>query len=313
MNSLAVLLLSGMIGFAGLALLLWLTPAPAMNPLEERLSSYPVTPLGVPEEPRFDDAEVTGSLKERLVDPVLGFVGSRAVKLLPANRLEQINTLIQVAGRPGGVTAKQIAGRQVAMACAFFILGIGVVQLAGAEPPANVLLPIIALAFGFNFPTVALARKAKARQHEIEKAIPDMIDLITINVEAGLSLEASLRKVCEKFKNELTEEFRRTLNEYTLGKPLPVAMKDMADRLELKPLQSLVRVVIQSDQLGTSLGLMLRVQSEQLRRDRRAKAEEMGQKAPVKMLLPMVGCIFPTLFIILLGPAVIHIFMPNAH
>ena len=139
------------------------------------------------------------------------------------------------------------------------------------------------------------------------KSLPDVLDLISVSVEAGLSFDAALQKVVEKTSGPLTQEFEKTLQEINMGKPRREALRDMADRINVNDITVFLSAVIQADQLGVSISNVLSIQSKQVRENRRMRAEEAAQKAPVKILIPLVVFIFPTLLIVLLGPAVLQI------
>jgi tight adherence protein C len=166
----------------------------------------------------------------------------------------------------------------------------------------------IGLAAGFFLPDLLLYNAGEKRQANIQKQLPDALDLLVISVEAGLGFDAAMARVTEKYHNALALEFTRVLNEVRLGRPRMEALDDMGRRNKVDELNTFVQAIIQSEQLGVGIANVLRIQSEEMRRRRRQRAEEQGQKAPLKMLFPMVGCIFPTLFIVLLGPAVIKVF-----
>ena len=156
-------------------------------------------------------------------------------------------------------------------------------------------------------PEFWLGGRVKKRQKAILLQIPDALDLLTISVRAGLGFDGALGKVVEKLKGPLTEEFRRALAEIRVGKPRRDALRDIVPRTEVPALTNFIGAIIQAEQLGVSISKVLQVQSEQLRIERRQRAEEMAAKAPIKMLFPLVGCIFPSLFIVILGPAIILI------
>ena len=144
-------------------------------------------------------------------------------------------------------------------------------------------------------------------QKAIIRMIPDSLDLLTISVRAGLGFDAALQKVVEKVKGPLSDEFRRALAEVRVGKQRRDALRDIIARTDVPPLTNFIGAIIQAEQLGVSISKVLQVQSEQLRIERRQRAEEQAAKAPIKMLFPLVGCIFPSLFIVILGPAIILI------
>ncbi len=160
---------------------------------------------------------------------------------------------------------------------------------------------------GFFVPDFWLSRRIKARRKAILLAIPDTLDLLTISVRAGLGFDAALGKVVEKTDGPLADEFRRGLAEIRVGKARRDALRDIVARTEVPALTNFIGAIIQAEQLGVSISKVLQVQSEQLRIERRQRAEEMAAKAPIKMLFPLVGCIFPSLFIVILGPAIILI------
>jgi tight adherence protein C len=160
---------------------------------------------------------------------------------------------------------------------------------------------------GYTVPEFWLGGRIKKRQHAILLSIPDALDLLTISVRAGLGFDAALGKVVEKMNGPLTDEFQRALAEVRVGKVRREALRDIIPRTEVAPLSNFIGAIIQAEQLGVSISKVLQVQSEQLRIERRQRAEEMAAKAPIKMLFPLVGCIFPALFIVILGPAIILI------
>lgn len=148
----------------------------------------------------------------------------------------------------------------------------------------------------------------KKRQREILKSLPDVLDLLTISVEAGLGFDQALTKVVEKAKGPLAEELAKTLQEIQYGKNRRDALRDLSTRLQVDALTQLVNALLQADRLGIGIAQVLRVQAEDLRMRRRQYAEERAMKAPVKLLFPLIFFVFPSLFVILLGPAAINIF-----
>ncbi|MDP2953856.1 MAG: type II secretion system F family protein, partial [Chloroflexota bacterium] len=173
-----------------------------------------------------------------------------------------------------------------------------------APLPNLVLFTALLGVLGYYLPLIWLGRKVKRRQGEILKALPDTLDLLTITVEAGLGFDAAMNLVTEKWDNELSWAFARTIAEIRMGKGRKVALRDMADRAEVPELTSFVAAIIQADQLGVSIARVLRIQSEQMRIRRRQRAEELAHQAPIKMMIPLTFLIFPAIFVILLGPAI---------
>jgi tight adherence protein C len=162
-------------------------------------------------------------------------------------------------------------------------------------------------ALGYFLPVLQLRQKIRKRQENILKALPDALDLLTICVEAGLGFDMAMGKVYEKWENELALAFGRVLREIQLGKLRREALKDMSTRMDVPDVNSFTAAIIQAEQLGVSMAKILRVQADQMRTKRRQRAQEKAQQAPVKMMIPMVLLIFPSIWIVLLGPAALKI------
>jgi tight adherence protein C len=192
------------------------------------------------------------------------------------------------------------------IAAGFFLL-VGAVLWAGLgfSPGA---VPLAAI-FGASYPLLWLRDKVKARQHAIARALPYNLDLLTLSVEAGLDFAAALAKVVEKGRRgPLAEELSIALRELQLGKTREEALRNLAGRLELAPISSFVAALVQADRMGTPLGKVLRILSTQMRVERTQRAEKLANEAPVKMLAPLIGCIFPTIFLMLFGPIAYQMF-----
>jgi tight adherence protein C len=160
---------------------------------------------------------------------------------------------------------------------------------------------------GFFGPEASLNRAIDDRRKEMEKTLPDIIDLLVISVEAGLGFEAAMGRVVQNVPGELSKEFSRTLQETRVGVSRHDALKAMADRTDVDDLNSFILSLVQADQFGVSISRMLRVQAEEMRVRRRQRIQEKAFAAPVKMIFPMMFCIFPSIFIVILGPAAISI------
>jgi len=184
----------------------------------------------------------------------------------------------------------------------------GVLLFLGKVPFAQVILLLgITAAFGFFFPDLWLNSKIGARQKMVQKALPDVLDLLCVSVNAGLGFDSALAKVVEKTKGPLTEEFARSLQEIRMSKSRKDALRALSGRVGLSDLTSFIAALIQADQLGVSIATVLKIQSEQMRTRRRQRAEEKAQKASLKMLFPLIFFIFPAMFIVLLGPVVLSV------
>lgn len=206
-------------------------------------------------------------------------------------------------GKPQLLASDFIAMQELS-ALLFGVLGLMLLNLLKG--------PLIASAFfflfGFLFPYIWLADQIKKRHRQIQRAMPYAIDLLTLSVEAGLDFQAALATVVEKGKpGPLNEEFGILLGEIKLGKTREEALRNLADRIQLAAVTAFVTNLIQADRMGTSLGRILRIQSTQMRIDRTHRAEKLANEAPVKMLLPLVACFFPTVFMILFGPIIFRL------
>lgn len=241
----------------------------------------------------------------RTVKPLLAKVSHLTARLTPAEQKEKLRTQLLMAGNPANLQVPDYLAVKGILAVGLPIVGFFL--LVGLVPKQAGLIAMALGILGYIGPDFVLRSKVEGRQKEIQKSLPDTLDLLTVSVEAGLGFDSAMAKVGEKMEGPLAQEFGRTLQEMRLGKPRRNALRDLADRNKVDDLSTFVTALVQADQLGVSISKVLRVQSEQMRNKRRQRAEEKAMKAPVKMLFPMILFIFPTIFIILLGPAAIRI------
>ena len=215
---------------------------------------------------------------------------------------------LEKAGYPGGLRGADWVGVKILGLIAFAILGLilGLV-ISEASIVIALLFVLVGGALGYMAPEFWLGRKIRARSMAMTLQLPDALDLLTISVEAGLGFDAALAKVVEKMEGPLVDEFRQALAEVRMGRTRREALRDVANRADSQPVSNFIGAIVQAEQLGVPIAKVLQIQSNQLRIERRQRAEEAAAKAPVKMLFPMVGCIFPTIFIVILGPAVITV------
>ncbi|HEY8988939.1 MAG TPA: type II secretion system F family protein [Candidatus Limnocylindrales bacterium] len=276
-----------------------------VDPVQARL-----TQLGTMQAKNLEELELQSPFLERTLRPLAMAISGRMSRVASSSFQEKAEKRLALAGNPGNLRVADWLGIKAVAAVIggiLFIFLFGVVGLMGLPPVLRILMGGIGLMFGYTIPEFWLGGRVKKRQHLILLQIPDALDLLTISVRAGLGFDAALGKVVEKLEGPLTEEFRRALAEVRVGKPRREALRDIVPRTEVPPLTNFIGAIIQAEQLGVSISKVLQVQSEQLRIERRQRAEEMAAKAPIKMLFPLVGCIFPSLFIIILGPAIILI------
>jgi len=247
----------------------------------------------------------TASLTVRVIGPLGDSLGTTLQALLPTNLVGGIEKRLIRAGQPvtlGGFLAATALVEATLVGFAFLMLassgggGLGFIALG------------LVLVIGIFLPKIWLDNRVKHRQKEILKSLPDAFDLVTTCVEAGLGLEAALAKVAEKTPGPFGEEIAVSLREVSLGKLRRDALKELSERTGVPDLSSFINAVIQAESMGTSIATVLRVQAETMRTKRRQRAEQQAQAAPIKMMFPLVLCIFPTLFIVILGPGGIMIY-----
>jgi tight adherence protein C len=253
------------------------------------------------------EVEMSLPLFDRVFRPFLDKVGHRLNRNAGAGSTDALQEKLNLAGRPWGLTASGFLALRLLCMLLFTAIGFALALFGALTMPLLVVVPAGGLILGYLGPQMVVARRIKKRQKEILLALPSALDLLTISVEAGLSFDSALTRVVEKYNNAFSRELSIMLNEVRLGRPRLEALDDVGRRCKVEELSNFIQAIIQSEQLGVGVANVLRIQSEEIRRKRRQRAEEQGQKAPLKMLFPMVGCIFPTLFIVLLGPAVIEV------
>ncbi len=248
------------------------------------------------------------SFSERILHPLLHHFAHPLTRWATKGQREQTTAKLSAAGLSGQWEEAEWKGLQYSLSVLLSLLFFGIFSLMNAGLLTSLEMGILGLLIGYIFPDSWLKAKAKQRQKEIQHTLPDVLDLLTVSVEAGLGFDAALLKVVEKQKGVLAEEFMRVLQEIKMGRPRRESLRDLAKRN--KPAEDLSNVVaslVQADQLGISIGGVLRNQAKQIRQKQRQRAEEKAQKAPVKMMIPLVFFVFPSIFIIVLGPAVIQI------
>ncbi|MFL5673687.1 MAG: type II secretion system F family protein [Chloroflexota bacterium] len=288
-----------------LLIVIGLAGSSPVDPVQARL-----TQLGTMQAKNLEELELQQPFVERTLRPLVGRLSRSSSRIASSSVRATTEKRLALAGNPGDMRVADWLGVKAVGAIVggilFFFL-FAIVGLLGFPFVIGALMAVVGAIFGYIAPEFWLGRKVKARQKAILMMIPDALDLLTISVRAGLGFDAALGKVVEKLAGPLSDEFRRALAEVRVGKARRDALRDIVARTEVVPLTNFIGAIIQAEQLGVSISKVLQVQSEQLRIERRQRAEEMAAKAPIKMLFPLVGCIFPSLFIVILGPAIILI------
>jgi tight adherence protein C len=245
---------------------------------------------------------------QRVLIPSGKALGGLGGKFTPTSVTERLGKELVFAGSPVGWDAERVLAMKllgmVVFAVAFFFLG----HLANFSPLRSIVLAIFGVIVGWYLPEWILRSRSGKRQMQIQRALPDALDLLSITVEAGLGFDAAVARVARQAGGPLGEELHRVLQEMQIGKTRADALRDLGDRTNVAELKGFVLAMIQADIFGISIAKVLQVQAREMRIKRRQRAEEQAQKLPVKIVFPLILCIFPSLFIILLGPAVITIY-----
>ena len=261
-----------------------------------------------PVEGSFDQRSLEGSTLSRVIMPGVKKIGRGMGRVTPFDLAERINTKLVLAGNPEGWDAERVV--------ALKIIG-GIVGLVGgamlvAMLPISGLLKmagiVIFTLLGYTIPSTQVNAMAGKRQRTIQKQLADVMDLLTISVEAGLGFDAALSQVVKNVPGPLAEEMARLLQEIQIGVSRADAFRHLGERTNVPELEGFVLSMIQADLFGVSIANVLRAQAKELRLKRRQRAEEIAQKIPVKLLFPMIFMVLPALFIIVLGPGAIQIY-----
>ncbi len=272
--------------------------------IEDRIAEF-----GTLERPvTLEEIELSQPFSERVLAPIITNLAEFAMRFSPEKSRAALQHKLDLAGNPYDMT--KFTGTRVLAAILLGGLGIAGYFLAkNLSIIQRILMPVVGAGLGYYMPVISLGSKISKRQKEIIRSLPDALDLLTICVEAGLGFDAAMAKVAEKWDNELCLAFNRVIQELQLGKLRREALREMADRMEVPDVSTFVAAIIQAEQLGVSIARVLRIQSDQMRMRRRQRAEELAGQAGIKMLPAIAFLIFPAIFIILLGPAVIQLIL----
>jgi tight adherence protein C len=271
---------------------------PSEDAVQARLTQLVVQPKSL------EEMEMQQPFYDRVMRPMIQRL-SRAGRKQEGGAIARIDAKLERAGYPGGLRGADWVGVKLLVLIGFAILAFLLGLLLTGQFIIGLLFALVGAAIGYIAPEFWLGRKMRARSFGMVLQLPDALDLLTISVEAGLGFDAALAKVVEKMEGPLVDEFRQALAEVRMGRPRREALRDVATRADAQPVSNFIGAIVQAEQLGVPIAKVLQIQSNQLRIERRQRAEEAAAKAPVKMLFPMVGCIFPTIFIVILGPAVV--------
>src|SRR5919204_1309580 len=238
--------------------------------------------------------------RDRVLGPTIMKLAALMLKINPRTSIDNVSARLMSAGMRNTSPSAFLAAK------AFFgLLGLvlGIVVASSVSGPQGMLIVVLLTAMGFFGPTYVIFLRARRRQESVSADLPDALDLLAVSVEAGLGFHGAIAKLTEHMEGDLIDEFEFALGEMRVGESRSEALKKMSERVQAHEMSSFVRAIIQADQLGISLGRLLRVQATDARLKRQAAAEEKAMKAPIKMLFPMVIFIFPAMFLVILGPA----------
>ncbi|MDP9296013.1 MAG: type II secretion system F family protein [Actinomycetota bacterium] len=257
--------------------------------------------------------ELSRSFVDRTVNPFVLRLGRAVRRFTPLDTRERIAGKLSLAGSPVAWDAERVAALKLVGGVAGFILGLFLASFASLSGAVSIVLMTILTAVGFLAPDAILNRKVEARQKDIRNSLPDILDLLTISVEAGLSLNAALAQVVQNVPGTLSSEVSRMLQEIQIGSSRADAFRHLAERTDVDELNAFVLAMIQADIFGVSISNVLRGQSKELRIKRRQRAEKAAQQTPVKIVFPLILCVLPSLFIVVIGPGAIRIFQNLLH
>ena len=243
--------------------------------------------------------------RERAVEPMKMGLAHAVLKLSPRMTVDKVSRRLMGAGVGRAFSPTSFLASKAVFAGVGFLGGTFLGSATG-KGSLGVLLALFFLFIGFMLPDMFISFKARGRREEIRAELPDALDLLAVSVEAGLGFDAAIAKLTEHMEGPLVDEFALSLGEMRIGETRQHALEKMVQRVQAPELASFVRAIIQADQLGISLGRILRVQATDTRNKRQAAAEERAMKAPIKMLFPTALFIFPSMFLIILGPAFLN-------
>ncbi|OLO38942.1 hypothetical protein BTR23_10370 [Alkalihalophilus pseudofirmus] len=274
--------------------------------IERRVAPFLSEQLNV--KPLVQDESIKNkSLYVRLLQPILLKVRQLLIGVLPKQKTIQIEKKLVAAGHPFGMSAGDFILLQLFLPIGLFVFFIFIFSPASEETMKVLFLSALVAVFVYGYLNYYLVAKSKQRTKQIDKAMPDFFDMLNVSIEAGMGLDGALKKVCSQMDSPLSKEFLSALEDMKLGKSRKQAFKELRDRVPSEFFKSVMSSLIQADQMGLGISKVLRTQTQRIREKQRFSAKEEAMKAPVKMLIPMVLFIFPTLFIVLLGPIIVDL------
>jgi tight adherence protein C len=252
--------------------------------------------------------ELERPFSQRVVTPTLRWFASMGRRLTPGDQAIRMRRQLDLAGNPTGWDVDRILALKAMLMLLGAVAGAVVLQVIGLAFLPTMVITIGLALLGYFAPNLALYQKGYNRNQQIQQDLADALDLMTISVEAGLAFDAAVAQVARNTTGPLAEEFFRVLSEMQIGRTRSDALRGLSERTTVPELHGFAGAMIQADEFGVPIASVLRVQAQEMRVKRRQRAEERAQKVPVKILFPLIFCILPALFVVILGPAVISIF-----
>ncbi len=271
----------------------------------QRLENYVADPLAetvLRPTTNLQPRQLSGSFTARTFLPSLKSLGRMLGRLTPSGAIKSLSHQLLVAGNPMNLGAREYFGLSVASAALGFLLAF--VMLRRGFAPLNLVLTLLVFIIMVFLPTLWLRARMQRRQHNVRKGMPDALDMLSVCATAGLGFDQSLQRVSEHWNTPIGQEFSRVISEMEMGLSRRDALHNLAERVDIQEISSFVALILQTEQLGMSISDTLHAQAEQMRMERRFRAQEQAHKAPIKMLIPMAFLIFPALLAVILGPSI---------
>jgi tight adherence protein C len=296
-----------LLGIASLGLAVFLVSEVATLPSRQREGSIRRAARYGESRRRVNDRPNAQSFHDRALVPMSTGLARFVLRINPRATIDSINLKLLSAGMGRTLSPTTYLAAKALLAVGGFFAGGALTAATGKGVGGTLALSLCFALAGFFIPDAWITMKARGRKERVRAELPDALDLLAVSVEAGLSFDGAISKLTEHMHGPLAEEFSLTLGEMRIGESRSEALKKMSQRVDTPEIAAFTRAIIQADQLGISLGRILKVQAADTRNRRQAAAEERAMKAPIKMLFPTVVFIFPAMFVVILGPAFLNL------
>ena len=296
-----------LLGIASLGLAVFLVSEVATLPSRQREGSIRRAAHYGESRRRVSDHANVQSFRDRALVPMSTGLARFVLRINPRSTIDSINLKLLSAGMGRTLSPTTFLAAKGLLAAGGFVAGGAMTTVTGKGFGGGLAISLCFALVGFFIPDAWVTMKARSRKEKVRAELPDALDLLAVSVEAGLSFDGAISKLTEHMHGPLAQEFSLTLGEMRIGESRSEALKKMSQRVDTPEIAAFTRAIIQADQLGISLGRILKVQAQDTRNRRQAAAEERAMKAPIKMLFPTVIFIFPAMFVVILGPAFLNL------